>query len=271
MGRLQEAAEIQIAGIAQPGRNGQVSADRHPSVEAVIAAYHIRWDEVTNGYHFAGRTGEQNTPLLDALKKRLELRVKPRTVIDAAAGSGDHTIALASQVEHAHIYAVDSNPKATTSLRAKLADPTIQLREGSKVAVETVNIFDHLGRRRRQRRFVDAFYANSFVHVLPIAERRRLYAFVRGLQSQGGLIAVSFKAQGDAMQGKGRTAGKDKRGVYETDKYGLRRLFVSHTEPLMQELQDVGYNVTPVEPWSTPDYDFKGGIGKFVGFYGIKR
>lgn len=242
----------------------------YPSVAQVIAAYHIRWSEVPSGFLFAGRTAEKSTPLLDVLREQLESRTKPRIVIEAAAGSGDHTLALASQVEHTHVYAIDTDPKATASMRTKLAESIYQFKVGSRVVVETGDIFGHLNRRKRQRRPLDAFYANSFVHVLPLAERRRLYATISELQPKGGLIAVSFKAEGDAMQGRGLPAGEDERGVYETDRYGLRRLFVRDTLPLQQELRWAGYSVLRTESWSTPDYDIRGEVGRFVGFLAQK-
>lgn len=242
--------------------------ERNSTLVDPRVVYDKKWRTATGGLYTEGVEGK-STPLLDALSGRLSTRGVSLTALEVAAGSGDHAIILATQLPGTQVVAIDSSPAATDRIRERV--PEHRLATGSCVEVVTGDVFEFL--RTKSSGSVDAAHANSFVHFLSIAEREQFYQDLHAVQTSDGLIAVSLKADGDALfrQSGTRVIGEDVRGVYALPEDGIQRLFVKDTEPLAEELHKVGYRVIDTLRWRIPGYDIPGQDGEFVGILAQRR
>jgi hypothetical protein len=108
-------------------------------------------------------------------------------------------------------------------------------------------------------------YANAVFHVLSADQRRGQYRALRGALVERGVLAVSFKAEGDALQRRGSVAQKTAAGPVVKGDDGICRLFVVDVDALAHEMRDEGYSVRRVIRWSVPDYNISAQSGEFVG------
>ena len=95
---------------------------------------------------------------------------------------------------------------------------------------------------------------HSLLHTFSEEERELLYSKIRRVQPPGGMIAISFKAEGDYVQNEnGNSIKPTEAGPVITDHAGrISRLFVTNTLPLVKELQDTDYQVINTYRWDVP-------------------
>ncbi|MBI2108192.1 class I SAM-dependent methyltransferase [Candidatus Woesearchaeota archaeon] len=215
-----------------------------------------------------GTDGQTTTPLLETLLDNLDSPsgTLPH-VVEGGAGSGDHSITIAQRGYR--VTAVEYSPSAVEEIRANAQVLPPSCRD--KIAVIQGDLLGYL---RNGPDNMSAFYANSVLHFFSSSERAEVYERVGGLQSAGGLIAVSFKAEGDALQGRGDAIDVTEAGVLvRSAEDGITRLFVRNTTPLARELEKAGYVITGdgVYKWDVQSYNYWGEAGKFIGFLAVRK
>lgn len=204
-----------------------------------------------------GTTGAHATPFLDAFiaqVKRLGA-ARPR-VAELGAGSGDHARRL-----HAEGFDVTAVEASEAAVRF-MTDRTISA--GGGLRVLQMDLLEYA--RGVSPGSLDALYANSVLHFLSPGERAELYGRLAGAFGGEGVIGVSFKAQGDALQERGSVVQETAAGAIVEDAADrVRRLFVRDPAPLVEELRAAGFREIGVVSWSVPSYNIEGRDGRFVG------
>lgn len=211
-----------------------------------------------------GTSAQDSTPLLTALIDALtQSRANELSVIEGGAGSGDHSITLARQGYR--VTAVEYSKHVASNLRERI----VHL-DDLKITVVQGDVIDYL--KSLSVGSCDAFYANSLFHIYTSEDRVVAYKRLQRIQPQGGLIAVSFKAEGDVLQNHGEVISRTEAGVIVHVDDGIDRLFVSNPDTLIREIKLVDYSVSPdnVFRWEVPGYNYDGEIGKFIGFLARK-
>ena len=108
-------------------------------------------------------------------------------------------------------------------------------------------------------------YANSVFHFLTPQRRRHQYGILREALVKRGVLGISFKAHGDALEGRGSVVQRTPAGAVVEGEDGIRRLFVADVDSLGGEMRDEGYTIRRVIHWSVPSYNITGQSGMFVG------
>lgn len=241
-------------------------------LDSVIEGYKAIWSTGRYAGFSQGTSGERTTPLLDELIERLSNQRNglPVRVIEGGAGCGSHSIRLAEQ-DNFHVVAVESSEVAAGIIKDNLKKAAIG--DGAALRVVNGDIIQYLkGLGAGQ---YDAFYANAVFHFFPPKERAEAYGLLHAVLTQRGLIAISFKAIGDALEKEGamleeQEPGSLVRGYID----GITRLFVSRPERIVEELQAARYNVKGIFKWTVSDYNpdpsIKRRDGEFVGFIAEK-
>ena len=216
----------------------------------------------------SGTDGQESTPLLEAMLKRLHdsPEIWPH-VIEGGAGSGDHSFTLARN--GCRVTAVEYSEKAANRIKDRKQAQPCSYRD--MITVVQNDLFRYL---RNGAENAQAFYANSVLHFFKPDERYEVYARIRELQPKDGLIAVSFKAEGDALQSRGEQVGEIEAGVLVRSREDdITRLFVRNPIALAREIEQVGYLVpdSAIHQWDVQGYNHQGEAGKFVGFLGVRR
>lgn len=236
----------------------------------------------------------------EELLTRHKVKNPTLSVIEAGAGEGHHAIRLARE-DSAHITAVDASLEAITRLESNLRKHGF-LSERERLdsysgitftspfnnsRITTINdeivsyldewvhyITQHIiGPSAEGSHFLwlcDGFYSNALFHVFKPDDRVRLYKTISEVQPPKGIIAVAFKAQGDALQYYGKKTSENEYGIVVKGQDEIEREFVKAPEKVMYELKSVGYKLSEPISWVVPDYNKKGKDGKFIGFIGEK-
>lgn len=220
---------------------------------------------------FSERTSaKDSTPLLEGLIATLQPTVTEKSglVLEAGAGLGSHSIRLVR--EGFLVIANEYSNLAVREIRHK-KDQLI-LPAQARLQIAPGDILDCL--KDLDENSIAGFYAHSLVHTFSEDERKKLYTEIRRVQPQEGIIAVSFKAEGDYVQNEnGNSVKQTEAGPVITDYAGrISRLFVTNTLPLVKELQDADYRIINTYWWDVP----KEGTNppesrKFVGLIAKKR
>ncbi len=230
---------------------------------------------------FSERTSARDsTPLLDGLianlqkvnpkinSRKLSERETPSLILEAGAGLGSHALRLVQ--EGFSVIANEYSELAAREIQHKKDRLTLSLQDRLQVA--RGDILDYL--RTVGEGSIAGFYAHSLLHTFSDDERKRLYAEVRRVQPEGGIVAISFKAEGDYVQNKeGNTLKQTEAGPVITDLAGrINRLFVTNTFPLVRELEDANYQVFNIYRWDVPKKSIKNkrDYRKFVGLIAKK-
>ncbi len=220
---------------------------------------------------FSERTSaKDSTPLLEGLIATLQPTVteRPKVVLEAGAGLGSHALHLVQGS-----FSVIANEYSEIAVREIWHKrDRLPLPAQVRLQIAPGDILDCL--KDLDENSIAGFYAHSLVHTFSEDERKQLYAEIRRVQPQGGIIAVSFKASGDYVQNEnGNSVKQTEAGPVITDYAGrISRLFVIDTLPLVKELQDADYQVINTYWWDVP----KEGTDppesrKFVGLIAKKR
>jgi hypothetical protein len=207
--------------------------------------------------------GESSTPFLDAFVREVKaLGAKTPRVVDLGAGSCDH--ALRCALEGFSTTAVEYSGVAVAAARERIRRryPDLQLQ------IAQTDLFAFTARLPRNH--LAGIYANSVFHFLSPDERRNQYRLLRGVLVERGVIGISFKARGDALQRRGRVVEETSAGCVVEGDDGIRRLFVAHVDAIADEMRDEGYTVERTIRWSVPDYNVCNESGEFVGILGTR-
>ncbi|MBI2147332.1 class I SAM-dependent methyltransferase [Candidatus Woesearchaeota archaeon] len=237
--------------------------------------YAKSWERGTYGAATEDGLTQQETPLLETFIKNLHWYQQSRgdyvlRVLEAGAGSGDHSIRLAREG-----FFVDANELTEVATRRirRRGHQLLPCSLQSRLRTVQGDITEHLGQRAAES--LAGFYANSVLHTFSAEERLSLYKAVHNIQPQGGLLAISFKAQGDTVQGRGEVLEKTNAGDIVRDCLGISRLFVEDPAPLIDELLRVGYSHLGTNRWDVERYiakkDYPDGVRKFIGFLAEKE
>ena len=223
---------------------------------------------------FSERTSARHsTPLLEGLISNLQNLGEDREltrVLEAGVGLGSHALRLVQ--EGFLVIANEYCETATNEILRKIA----KLSQSSQIRIKVAHgdILDCL--RAQEYGSVAGFYAHSVFHTFSPKERRELYAEIGNVQPIGGIIAVSFKAEGDYVQNmSGTTSERSEAGLVITDYAGgISRLFVTDITPLVREFLDAGYRVLNTYKWDIPkkkgDVENPLEFRKFVGLLAKK-
>ena len=225
-----------------------------------------------------GERGESplqgSTPLLESfigyLKKKVQSDSRVPIVFEGGAGSGDHAIRLVQ--EGCYVIANEYSGVAATRIHEK-GRSQLSRCDRTNLVVAQGDVLGWL--RKKDLTPLDGFYANSVLHTFSPEERSAIYQAVHKIQPKGGVIAVSFKADGDGVQEGGIIREETKAGTVVEDKLGIGRLFVRNSEPLIEELVRAGYNHLETFTWDVAQYiavkNYHAGTRKFVGFLAQKN
>jgi hypothetical protein len=201
--------------------------------------------------------GESSTPFLDAFLDQVKaLSAKAPRLVELGAGSCDH--ALRCALEGFPTTAVEYSGVAVEAARDRM-------RRYPNLALEIVQADLLAFTAQLAPNLLAGLYANSVFHFLSPDQRRTQYRTARGALVERGVLAISFKAQGDALQRRGSVVEETAAGAVVQGEDGIRRLFVTHVEALADEMREEGYTVQRVIHWSVPGYNISNESGEFVG------
>jgi len=232
-----------------------------------------RFDEVWRHGKYDGFShgtgGQTTTPFLEALLKKLNGRLtRLPHVIEGGAGSGDHSLTIVRR--GCRVTSIEYSNRAVDKIKALKQVQPCSYRD--RITVVQADLLSYL---RNCTESALAFYANSVLHFFSSDERAEVYERVRDLlQPDNGLIAVSFKAEGDALQSRGEPVEETEAGVLvKSREDDITRLFVRDPKALSREIEQAGYLVPDgsIHRWEVHGYNYSGEAGKFVGFLGVKR
>jgi trans-aconitate methyltransferase len=214
------------------------------------------WRRGTYAGFSQNTSGQGATPFLDAFVHAVkELGARPSRVVELGAGSCDHAMRCA--LEGFETTAVEYSDVAVTSARERLVD-----RSNGRLRIVQGDLFAFT---RQLDRSLAGLYANSVFHFLSSHQRREQYRIIRDALVDHGVLAISFKAQGDALQKRGPVVEHTLAGPVVEGDDKIRRLFVTNVDALADEMRDDGYIVQDVIRWSVPDYNIASESGEFVG------
>jgi SAM-dependent methyltransferase len=203
-------------------------------------------------------SGEAATPFLDAFVAAVKARgVTSARVLELGAGSCDHALRCAR--EGFQVTAVEYSEIAVTSARERL----LHLAEG-RLEIVRADLFAFT--RGLAQSSLAGVYSNAVFHFLSAEERREQYRLLHDALADGGVLAISFKAEGDALESRGVLVERAPAGPVVEGDDGIRRLFVTDTDVLGEELRDASLSVIDVVRWSVSDYNVVSERGEFVGF-----
>jgi hypothetical protein len=205
--------------------------------------------------------GESSTPFLDAflqhLRRATTTLAKPPKLVELGAGSCGHALRCAR--EGFPTTAVEYSGIAVTAARARA-------RRHPELPLEIVqaDLFSFTSQLRPDQ--LSGVYANAVFHFLSPDQRRSQYRVLRGALAEGGVLGISFKAHGDALERRGTVEEETAAGPIVRGEDGIRRLFVADAEAIAGEVRGEGYAVDQVIRWSVPGYNVTNESGEFVGF-----
>jgi trans-aconitate methyltransferase len=201
--------------------------------------------------------GESSTPFLEAFLHEVKaLGARAPRIVELGAGSCDHAMRCAR--EGFPTTAVEYSGVAVTAARARArAHPNLEI---EIVQADLVTFTAALPANH-----VAGLYANSVFHFLTAEERRNQYRILRAALVEGGVLGISFKAHGDALEHRGSVVEQTAAGAVVEGEDGIRRLFVAQVEELAAEMRDEGYAVQRAIHWSVPGYNVSSENGVFVG------
>jgi hypothetical protein len=215
------------------------------------------WQRGTYSGFSHNTRGESSTPFLEAfLQKMKALDVKAPRIVELGAGSCDHAIRCAR--EGFATTAVEYSKVAVAGARERIRHyPKLELEivQADLCAFTAGLAPDH----------VAGLYANSVFHFLTAEERRKQYRIIRGALVKGGVLGISFKAHGDALERRGSVVEKSAAGAVVEGEDGIRRLFVADVDQLAAEMRCEGYTISQAIHWSVPGYNIASESGVFVG------
>jgi hypothetical protein len=201
--------------------------------------------------------GESTTPFLEAFVQEVRaLGANVPRVVELGAGSCDHALRCAR--EGFATMAVEYSAVAVEAARERIRgcpDLPLEIVRADLFAFTAQLAHDHLA----------GVYANSVFHFLSTHERRSQYRLLRGVLVHRGVLGISFKADGDALQRRGKVVEETAAGSVVEGEDGIRRLFVARVDALAEEMQGEGYTVARTIRWSVPGYNVSNESGEFVG------
>lgn len=234
-------------------------------------------------YHgFSERTiARYSTPLLEGLITNLQRlsnrdlgeKENPVQILEAGAGLGSHALRLVQ--EGFSVIANEYSELAVREINHKKDQLTLSAQ--ARLQIIQGDILDYL--KSLAEESIAGFYAHSLIHTFSEDERKRLYAEIRRVQPWEGIVAVSFKADGDYVQNEeGNSIKQTEAGPVITDHAGkISRLFVTNIHPLVRELEDADYQVFKIYRWDVPktsieniENENKTDYRKFVGLIAKK-
>ena len=203
--------------------------------------------------------GAATTPFLETFisEVRQSSPNRPPHVLELGAGACDH--ALRCAMEGLRVTAVEYSQSATVRAREVLT-----LRPDLDMRIVRDDLFAVTA--DLQHGCLNGLYANSVFHFLSAEERREQYRHIHRALAPQGVLAVSFKAEGDALQRRGCVVAQTPAGVVVRGDDGIDRLFVRRIDMLCRELQDCGFFLHDVIRWSVANYNITDEPGHFVGF-----
>jgi hypothetical protein len=201
--------------------------------------------------------GQSSTPFLDAFLGAVkELGAHAPRIVELGAGSCDH--ALRCALDGVPTTAVEYSGAAVAAARDRA-------RQHPDLPLEIVqaDLFEFTAKLTGGQ--LAGAYANAVFHFLSADQRRSQYRALRGALVERGVLAISFKAEGDALQRRGSVAEETAAGPVVKGDDGICRLFVVEVDALAREMRDEGYSVRRVIRWSVPAYNIPTERGEFVG------
>ncbi len=202
-------------------------------------------------------------PILDSFLEELKaLGVQAPRIVELGAGSCDHALRCAR--EGIATTAVEYSGVAVAAARERARqDPPVPLEivQADLFAFTAQLVPDTLA----------GLYANAVFHFLAPDERRGQYRILRGALVEGGVLGLSFKARGDALERRGSAVEETAAGPVIRGDDGIRRLFVARAEAIADEMREEGYELRRVVRWSVPGYNVASERGEFVGLLAARR
>jgi trans-aconitate methyltransferase len=201
--------------------------------------------------------GQRATPFLDAFLDAVkEVGADAPRIVELGAGSCDH--ALRCALSGFPTTAVEYSAVAVAAARERAQQyPDIPLE------IVQADLFAFTAKLTGRR--LAGAYANAVFHFLSADQRRSQYRALGSALVERGVLAISFKAQGDALQRRGSVAEETAAGPVVKGDDGICRLFVAEVDVLGHEMRGEGFSVRRVIRWSVPDYNFPAESGEFVG------
>jgi trans-aconitate methyltransferase len=202
-------------------------------------------------------SGQSSTPFLESfLRDVTALGAKAPRLVELGAGSCDHAFRCA--FDGFSTTAVEYSSVAVAEARDRM-----RRYPGLSLEIVQADLFAFASRLAHNH--LAGVYANSVFHFLSSDERRDLYRVLRAALVERGVLAVSFKAHGDALQRRASVVEETAAGAVMKGEDGIRRLFVAHVGALVDEMRDAGYSVHRAIRWSVPGYNVSNEDGEFVG------
>lgn len=207
--------------------------------------------------------GESTTPFLEAFLREVKtLEVKSPSVVELGAGSCDHAMRCAR--EGIRTTAVEYSRVAVDAARERARHyPDLEL---EIIQADLASFTSGLPRGQ-----LTGLYANAVFHFLTEEQRRKQYRVVREALVERGVLAISFKAHGDALEERGSIVENTRAGALVEGEDRIRRLFVANPHALAAEMRGEGYSIRQVIHWSVPGYNIAGESGVFVGILASPR
>jgi hypothetical protein len=201
--------------------------------------------------------GQSSTPFLEAFLEAVqELGTREPRIVELGAGSCDH--ALQCALSGVPTTAVEYSGFAVAAARERM-------RRYPDIPLEIVRADLFAFTATLSTGQLTGAYANAVFHFLSAEQRRSQYRVLRTALVERGVLAISFKAQGDALQPRGCVAQETAAGPVVKGDDGICRLFVVEVDALVHEMRAEGYSVRRVIRWSVPDYNMPAESGEFVG------
>jgi SAM-dependent methyltransferase len=219
--------------------------------------FDLHWKRDTYAGFSENTNGERSTPFLDTFIREVKaLGASAPKVVELGAGSCHH--ALRCALEGLATTAVEYSAHAVDAARARA-----EKLPGVPLAIVQADLSSFTQKLADES--LAGVYANSVFHFLSADARRDQYRRVRRALVARGVLAISFKAEGDALQTRGAVVETTLAGPVIEGDDGIRRLFVADIDALAREMTDEGYAIESVIRWSVADYNIKNQAGAFVG------
>jgi trans-aconitate methyltransferase len=206
--------------------------------------------------------GESSTPFLDSFLREVRaLRARAPKIVELGAGSCDHALRCAR--EGFPTTAVEYSSVA-------IAEAIERVRSHPDLPLEIVQADLFAFTAQLPANHLAGLYANSVFHFLSPEERRNQYRVLRGVLVERGVLAISFKAHGDALERRGSVVEETAAGAVVKGDDGIRRLFVARVDALADEMRDAGFAIHRTIRWSVPGYNVGSESGEFVGLLALR-
>lgn len=268
-GQAQKYAAAWEAGLYDGFSEKTSARDSTPLLEGLIARLHSLNKTRFHSLNKDGVNLYQEGISLAKEEVVLSKERLPTHVLEAGAGLGSHAIRLVQEG-----FLVIANEYCETAAR-EIRRKRAQLPEHSQSRLKIIggDILDCL--RAQEEELIAGFYAHSVFHTFSAAERKLLYDEIRKIQPLDGILAISFKADGDYVQNsEGVIIEQTEVGRIVTDSAGgISRLFVTNPAPLAEELSNAGYSILNTYQWDALNIDDKTPLKsrKFVGLLAKKK